>query len=93
MACLRAIEASSEESTKMGRRHALAELVLDHRNLLAVLRRQDVVQERRLARAEEAGEDGDGDLVRGRGFRASRCFLAWCSADSMRLARSAAGWR
>ena len=43
----------------------LAELVLDDRNLLAVLRREDVVQERRLARAEEAGEDGDGDFVLG----------------------------
>ena len=41
----------------------LSELVLDDRELLAVRRRQDVVEQRRLAAAEEAGEDQDGDLA------------------------------
>ncbi|MNT36459.1 hypothetical protein D3C72_1725440 [compost metagenome] len=39
----------------------LAELVLDHGDAVAVLLRQDVVEQRRLARAEEAGKDGDRD--------------------------------
>ena len=41
----------------------LAELVLDHRDLLAVLLGEDPVQQRGLAGAEEAGEDGDGSEV------------------------------
>ena len=59
-----------------GRGNALAELVLDDGYFLAVLRREDVVQERRLARAEEAGEDRDWDFVLGHGFRLSGCFLS-----------------
>ena len=39
----------------------LAELVLDDGDALAVLRGEDVVQQRGLAGAEEAGEDGDRD--------------------------------
>jgi hypothetical protein len=35
----------------------LAELVLDHRDALAVVFLEDAVQQRRLARAEKAGED------------------------------------
>ena len=41
----------------------LAELVLDHGDALAVLLGEDAVEQRGLAGAEEAGEDGDGDLV------------------------------
>ena len=39
----------------------LAELVLDDGDLLAVLLREDAVEQGGLAGAEEAGEDGDGD--------------------------------
>ena len=46
----------------------LAELVLDHGDAVAVLSRQDVVEQRRLAGAEEAGEDRHRDLFRGRCF-------------------------
>ena len=41
----------------------LAELVLDHRDLAAVLLAQDVVQQRGLARAEKAREHGDRNLL------------------------------
>ena len=41
----------------------LAELVDDHGIFLAVLLGEDAVEERGLAGAEIAGEDGDGDLV------------------------------
>ena len=41
----------------------LAELVDDDRIFLAVRLAEDAVEERRLAGAEIAGEDGDGDLV------------------------------
>ena len=41
----------------------LAELVLDDGDPLAVLGGQDVVEQRGLAGAEEAGEDGDGVRV------------------------------
>ena len=41
----------------------LPELVLDHRELLAVVLREDAVEEGGLAGAEEAGEDGDGNLI------------------------------
>jgi hypothetical protein len=41
----------------------LAELVLDDGDLLAVLLGEDAVEERGLAGAEEAGEDGDGNEV------------------------------
>ena len=41
----------------------LAELVLDHGDLLAVLLGEDAVEQRGLPGAEEAGEDGDGDEV------------------------------
>ena len=46
----------------LGRRDALAELVLDDRDALAVLFREDVVQEGRFPAPEEAGQDRDGDL-------------------------------
>ncbi len=42
----------------------LAELVLDDGDALAVLLGEDVVEQRGLAGAEEAGEDGDGDARR-----------------------------
>ncbi|MCY1550091.1 hypothetical protein D9M68_863100 [compost metagenome] len=42
-----------------------AELVFDHCNLVAVLLLQDAVQQRGLAAAEEAGEDGDGNEAHG----------------------------
>ena len=45
-----------------------AKLVLDHADLLAVLLVQDVVDERRLARAEEAGHHGDRELLLVRNF-------------------------
>ena len=38
----------------------LAKLVLDHRNLLAVRRRQDVVEERRLPGTQKATQNCDG---------------------------------
>ena len=38
-----------------------AEFVFDHRELLAVLFGEDAVEQRGLAGAEEAGEDGDGN--------------------------------
>ena len=41
----------------------LAELILDHRQLPPVLLGQDAVEQRRLAGAEEAGEDGDGNRI------------------------------
>ena len=44
----------------------LAELVLDDGDPLAVLGGEDVVEQRRLAGPEEAGQDGDGDAVSGR---------------------------
>ncbi|MDT4870036.1 hypothetical protein FQZ97_1050950 [compost metagenome] len=40
----------------------LAELVLDHRDLQAVIGLEDVLEQRRLARAEEAGEHGHRNL-------------------------------
>ena len=40
----------------------LAEFVFDHGDAFAVLGGEDVVEERGLPRAEEAGEDGDGNL-------------------------------
>ena len=43
----------------------LAELVLDDGDALAVLLREDAVEEGRLARPEEARQHGDGDTVRG----------------------------
>ena len=46
----------------LGRRDALAELVLDDRNSFPMLLREDVVQERRFPAPEEAGQDRDGDL-------------------------------
>ena len=46
----------------LGRRDALAELVLDDRDSFPMLLREDVVQERGLATPEEAGEDRDGDF-------------------------------
>ena len=39
----------------------LPELVFDHRQLAAVLFGEDAVEQRRLAGAEKAGEDGDGN--------------------------------
>jgi len=39
----------------------LAEFVLDHRDAVAVLVAQDAVEQRCLAAAQEAGEDGDGN--------------------------------
>jgi hypothetical protein len=42
----------------------LAKLVFDDRNLLAVVALQNVVHERRLARAQEARHDRHGSLVR-----------------------------
>ena len=60
------------EDLFVGRQHEvgvdvdLAELVLDHRDAVAVALGQDVVEQRRLAGAEEAGEDRDG-------HRAARC--------------------
>ena len=42
----------------------LAELVLDHGDAAAVLLAEDVVEQRGLARAQEAGEDRDADLRR-----------------------------
>ena len=44
----------------------LAELVLDHGDLLAVRLGEHALEQRRLARAEEAGEDGGGDQAHGR---------------------------
>ncbi len=44
----------------------LAELVLDDSDLLAVRLGEHTLQKRRLARAEEAGEDGGGDQAHGR---------------------------
>ncbi len=41
----------------------LAELVLDDGDALAVLLGEDVVEQRGLAGAEEAGEDGDGNTL------------------------------
>ena len=41
----------------------LAELVLDHGDALAVVFLEDAVEQRGLAAAEEAGEDGDRDHV------------------------------
>ena len=38
-----------------------ARLVLDHRQLLAVLSRQDVVEQRRLATAKEASQHSHGN--------------------------------
>jgi hypothetical protein len=38
----------------------LAEFVLDHGDALAMLFAQDAVEQRRLAAAKKAGEDGDG---------------------------------
>ena len=49
----------------LGRRDALAELVLDDRNPFPMLLREDVVQERRFPAPEEAGQDRDGDLGHG----------------------------
>ena len=46
----------------LGRRDALAELVLDDRNPFPMLLREDVVQEGRFPAPEEAGQDRDGDL-------------------------------
>ena len=46
----------------LGRRDALAELVLDDRNPFPMLLREDVVQEGRFPAPEEAGEHRDGDL-------------------------------
>ena len=46
----------------LGRRDALAELVLDDRNSFPMLLREDVVQEGRFPAPEEAGQDRDGDL-------------------------------
>jgi hypothetical protein len=53
----------------------LAELVLDDGDALAVLGGEDVVEQGRLARPEEAGQDGDGDtgVVGG-----SRHGCSWC---------------
>jgi hypothetical protein len=45
----------------------LAELVLDHGDLLAVLLGQHALEQRGLARAQEAGEDGGGDEALGHG--------------------------
>ena len=40
----------------------LAEFVLDHGDALAVVLGEDAVEQRGLARAEEAGDDGDGEV-------------------------------
>ncbi len=46
-----------------------AELVLDDRDAVAVALGENVVEQRRLPRSEEAGEDGDGNRRRGPGVR------------------------
>ena len=68
------------EDLFVGRQHEvrvdvdLAELVLDHRDAVAVALGQDVVQQGRLAGAEEAGEDRHRHRSRGRrGFGFGRC--------------------
>src|SRR6266540_411801 len=50
----------------------LAELVLDHRDAVAVLLRQDVVQQRGFPRAEKTGEDGHGNGVQDFSLKACR---------------------
>src|SRR6185503_18932052 len=49
----------------------LAELVLDHGDLLAVGLGEDALEQRGLARAEEAGQDGGGDELVGHGVSES----------------------
>ena len=53
----------------------LAELVLDHGDLLAVRLAEHALEQRRLARAEEAGEDGGGNqgLRHGRVLTQTAC--------------------
>ena len=54
----------------------LAEFVLDHGDPLAVVRRENVVEERGFAGAEKSGEDGDGDAgvsIRGHKWLRGRC--------------------
>lgn len=41
----------------------LAKLVFDHRDALAMVLAQQALEQRRLARAEKAGKDGNGDTV------------------------------
>ena len=41
----------------------LAEFILDHRDALAVVLGEDAVEQRGLARAEKAGDDGDRDEI------------------------------
>ena len=45
-----------------------AEFVFDHGDAFTVLRGEDVVEQRGLPRAKEAGEDGDGDAIVGFGI-------------------------
>eukprot|EP00964_Phaeocystis_antarctica_P140871 scaffold105787_cov66-Phaeocystis_antarctica.AAC.2 len=66
----------------------LAELVLDHGDLLAVVGAQDVVEQRRLAAAQEAGQHRHGHLGRGGSRELGRHRVGWAA---LRSASSLAG--